>query len=518
MIDLDIPFKTPVIDKGVLTSSPEEQSPVKEQTEEKTRQVRDSDYWDAPVGTPLPLAKPSRRVKPDARTLLPGPTAPDTTLTITPVPGDKWHHETVTYRGQTYTIGPDFGRFYGDKPSVAVYQDGEHLGTNNNREDAIANILVHSLTPDDYARAERARETGEPLDLFPFPHNYSTAEVGDESGLDIGYYKPLTYAVEAIKDGPIPDAQPTTWSSYYESEKSTSLLYVYTNGLRDRKLRIERTRETIDRMTPEQRRTGTSIVDRIRSEGVVMIAEDEEAAATIFSVGTEGGGATIPSVREPPWKPPNRQGRILSQFEVHSSNGAYAPRLRAQEEVAMFDLHPDLAREKRPVYGYISVGKPTQRSVSGYGHVRLQLKSQVRDRTTFMVDDSLASEGFPIPLTGEVTDEQKLGAFGANSDYIELADLRKVRDRRSPLMTLPEDEKSEYLLGLVQDHPTEYIEAQIHQGVSIDDIEAVWLPSLDRLTDEVYPMNRIRWIGQIASRAKELGIKVNWYEVAEEDL
>ena len=135
------------------------------------------------------------------------------------------------------------------------------------------------------------------------------------------------------------------------------------------------------------------------------------------------------------------QGRYKTQFEINQSGGLYNPEMRAGDELLHQGLLEDIPVEKRPAYGFLAMpGEADSNDVAQYGSVRLVLKPGVRDRTTITFGDSLNGEATPIPLTGDVTDEQM---FAARSMA-----------------------------------PGDYTEAQIHGGVTLDDVEKIVIAPL----------------------------------------
>jgi hypothetical protein len=147
-------------------------------------------------------------------------------------------------------------------------------------------------------------------------------------------------------------------------------------------------------------------------------------------------------------------GRMKTQFETRTSNGMLDQDRRALAEETMFGYPTDLDPKKRPIYGYMSPdydalngGGPTQ-----YGPVKVLLKDQVRPRTTVSFGDTLSVEGtLPAPL--EHVDRY---AINTHHDYYEPTDFE------------------ESLHDLQSSH---YIEAQIHGGVTLDDVASIEYPS-----------------------------------------
>lgn len=151
-----------------------------------------------------------------------------------------------------------------------------------------------------------------------------------------------------------------------------------------------------------------------------------------------------------------RDGRLKSQLETGSSGGVYQPELRIQRERVWFGLPLDLDPASRPIYGYLAPSDGPQGVVTTYGDVQVVLKDSIRSRTTAMVGDSMGYylSGAPGPL-----DDPGWRAFTPHEF------------EGSPIGQLERDYD-----GAAFNH-THYIEAQIHGGVTTDDIAEVVLPS-----------------------------------------
>ena len=164
-------------------------------------------------------------------------------------------------------------------------------------------------------------------------------------------------------------------------------------------------------------------------------------------------------------------GRFKTQFETNKSKGLKDPMVRAHYEARTFGLKVNHPVEKRPIYGYVMLDGPrpagsgskealtlNSDALSQYGMVQVVLKDSVRPRTTAMMGDSLNANawGRPTPVNDpewvSFTPGNKSVMSGPLAQYdrnVESADFRSKQ----------------------------YAEAQIHDGVSTDDIEEVIFPS-----------------------------------------
>lgn len=143
-------------------------------------------------------------------------------------------------------------------------------------------------------------------------------------------------------------------------------------------------------------------------------------------------------------------GRFKTQFETMTSGGALNTDLRAKAEAQGFGLAEDLAPEERPIYGYIA-NKQFDRWLSDYGDLSIELKHDARKRTTFMMGDSLTPmrEGHGVPAPLDAPDKS---AWDGN-----ITSLYEVAHGHEEWM----------MTGM------EYVEAQIHGGVRVSDIQSV---------------------------------------------
>lgn len=149
-------------------------------------------------------------------------------------------------------------------------------------------------------------------------------------------------------------------------------------------------------------------------------------------------------------------GRMKTQFETGTSGGSLAPEMRAAFEQRTWGYARDLDPKLRPIYGYLSPAgvdaESTAYQAAQYGEIRIVLKDSVRQRTSFMVGDSLgASTGTPTAM-----DAPGWEAFNVSPGT----------GWRSPG-------------GLGRDYASEafqrnqYVETQIHGGVTVGDIAEV---------------------------------------------
>lgn len=148
-----------------------------------------------------------------------------------------------------------------------------------------------------------------------------------------------------------------------------------------------------------------------------------------------------------------RDGRLKSQFEAGTSGGYYGPAVRARLERDLFGHPLHLDPVLRPVYGYLDDGTMHRRHrVEHYGTVVLGIRASLRQRSTLSLGDSLDNR----PLVPQRVDSPTALAVGSEH-YDPLGEIAVVDDV----------------------YP--YLEAQIHGGVSLDDLEFAAIPEIDWL-------------------------------------
>ena len=175
--------------------------------------------------------------------------------------------------------------------------------------------------------------------------------------------------------------------------------------------------------------------------------------------------------------------RFKSQFETNTSGGDLNQDVRSRVEANLFSFLDEPA--KRPIYGYlseggngVSAGLFGDEAVSVYGNISVKFKKKVRKRTTFNAGDSI--------VNAETADPKK---------FVTSTLPSKV-DNPSVQSFLYEDELIDPLLAQSIDGVSGgYVEAQIHGGVPIADVEAVFFSDTADFA-------------RFGPRLKDLGIKV----------
>ena len=440
--------------------------------ESKTRHVRDADFWGAPVGTPLPLPpKPKIVVR----------KSPTAAVKVRTVSLTNLHHtyDAVGRGGKRRKLVEGQSRW----GHGGVYLSRDSLSIRKHDTDVFPGpFTIFSVT--DTTNGSAAIWRGQGTDRF-FNRllNQAAREAGYKSIRDVGAIsdsdknweaRQATYAklrriiedygFDGVEVGgeivvwnytKLKPAAPVSASKQTgepmgvvaTSEFTGAERAIYRRAMNVRKRIMDAIAKRTAKMSDEDKQRALDNVREVRQRGVVMVAAPKDAALKLLT-----------------------EDRIKTQFETDTSPTVVAKQTRAVYETAVLDIHPGVDPAKRPVYGYMSVDKPTQRGVGRYGEIRFELKPTVHDRTSIAFGDSLGHSVIPIPLTS--SDES--GVFGAYSQYAPRYDLDTYQDRK-------------------------FVEAQVRGGVHVSDIAAVYIPDTDDYN-------------AVADKAAELGIAVNRYK------
>ena len=154
------------------------------------------------------------------------------------------------------------------------------------------------------------------------------------------------------------------------------------------------------------------------------------------------------------------EGGFQTLFDDPETKGEYYYKQRSMYEKAAFDYDegktdPDM----RPVYGAVFDKDihATDAQTMLYGNVQVVLKDSVKSRATFTVGDSLDTWQKPTPLGGK---------FARCYDNANVGNS-VVRFNRQP------ENKGKNYFSSYNFQTSNYIEAQVHDGVKLDDIEKV---------------------------------------------
>lgn len=137
-------------------------------------------------------------------------------------------------------------------------------------------------------------------------------------------------------------------------------------------------------------------------------------------------------------------GRFKTQHETGKSNGMFDPSKRDEHEAKMFSTD-----QPRPIYGYVNPRSiaDTYRSQGQYGEIAVVLKPEVAARTTVTYGDSLDITDVPAPIP---------------FTHVEKAPATRLLAAAT---------------GVGYSSRPSYVEAQIHDGVSVADIDYIEVPT-----------------------------------------
>lgn len=150
------------------------------------------------------------------------------------------------------------------------------------------------------------------------------------------------------------------------------------------------------------------------------------------------------------------RGRMRTQFETGTSSGTLNNDLRASYEQMAWGYARDLDPTLRPVYGYLAPGgiDSISDAVGQYGSIRIRLKESIRPRTSFTIVDSLGGWKQVLPTPVDDPGWQSFNVTPYMGGY------------RAPGPLGRDYSSQEFRRG-------NYVEAQIHGGVRVEDIEEV---------------------------------------------
>jgi hypothetical protein len=140
-----------------------------------------------------------------------------------------------------------------------------------------------------------------------------------------------------------------------------------------------------------------------------------------------------------------KQGRFKSQFETGTSGGLKDLNIRRYEEYKMFGITPNADDAVRPIYGHIQRADRWNENVEHYGSARVLLKSEVKERASYTMTDSLGSPDMAYPVTRPNLNEVRIDRWGWPPEFGQ-----------------------------------DYVETQIHGGLSVDDIAEVIFDTTSR--------------------------------------
>lgn len=148
-------------------------------------------------------------------------------------------------------------------------------------------------------------------------------------------------------------------------------------------------------------------------------------------------------------------GRFKNQLETKAAVGHFDPELRRRIDRELFGVAKDTSPREHPMYGFLTddLDRAWARrdgGATGYGPIALILKREIKARTTFTDGDSLNDNR---PWDGYVSSVPSPVNAPTFRSFVHRRDLLKARS--------------------VRDIPRVYVEAQVHGGLSLADIDTV---------------------------------------------
>ena len=209
--------------------------------------------------------------------------------------------------------------------------------------------------------------------------------------------------------------------------------------------------------------------------------------------------------------------RMKTQFETNRSSGFIGKSgerttARAEAEMRMFGYDVDMPSEQRPVYGYVQRKTDTEKintNAGQYGPVKFVMKQGTKGRTTVTASDSLfakdynhspsamndfrvesivnhnrwektapSKSAYARPDSRNQWDDEILNTYSYKSEEIPISDADKAKlgvrpDARGYERKLLQPQEIRENPFTMIDKTPYYVEAQIHGGCTVDDVEEV---------------------------------------------
>jgi SPP1 gp7 family putative phage head morphogenesis protein len=154
-------------------------------------------------------------------------------------------------------------------------------------------------------------------------------------------------------------------------------------------------------------------------------------------------------------------GRFKSQFETNKSAGLFDKDFRDNTERALFNAPKKMPPKERPIYGYLANKDNIHREnpdLNHYGGVVVRMKPEMRERSTWLLGDSL-----DLAKTWRTE----------NGVNIRLANGSPVNAPTRTSIAPTKWGRLDSAKGDLLQEGAQYAEAQMWGGVSLDDVEHV---------------------------------------------
>ena len=195
------------------------------------------------------------------------------------------------------------------------------------------------------------------------------------------------------------------------------------------------------------------------------------------------------------------EGRIKSQFETYKSSTVVGRDFRAEAEKTLFGYPENLDPKLRPIYGYLTNTKngfefSRYNGALRYGNVSIILKKKgLSNRTTFTLGDSLDGTryDYKVPTLYDQPSMRALSASRSLSDKYGAYTGKVGKDLYDVTNSIS------------------YVELQFHGGVSVNNIEKVYIHTyVDAWNGRQYFNIDTKQIDKLEKALKKAGID---YEV-----
>lgn len=261
-------------------------------------------------------------------------------------------------------------------------------------------------------------------------------------------------------------------------------------------------------VTPDGREVGPSTpyvtgYDKKYLGALQVWAEDhgmtqKELLTTMTKTAQDWYDSHYPSITVPAAVLPElfaKGGHFKNQFESKKSNGMYKPGTRKDIETELFGYPMLKVKAKdRPVYGYVgdAEGDGPSAGVGQYGDVFFIFKDEVRKRTTVTQEDSADRNLVPEPMNDVSWRQDIVNPGSSNANRSDAGDGKHIttysgrefsedlpdditEDKAYDWLydNLPKQETVDWRTFRPEDATAQYVEAQYHGGISLDDVQKV---------------------------------------------
>ncbi len=153
-------------------------------------------------------------------------------------------------------------------------------------------------------------------------------------------------------------------------------------------------------------------------------------------------------------------GYFMNQHESGESGGMLDNDMREGAEMRMFGIPRGSSADTYPIYGYMRGDGYTEGNLAMYGRVRITLKKRIKDAITITYGDSLNFGHYGTLVPSPLNNPHAGNIAQGGLDFWEV-------------------DRHEKLGEALNEMGAHYVEAQIHGGIMIDDIERIDFALID---------------------------------------